>query len=145
MAGASDTAEFKVNLDTGALKGNAQSASQHLEQLQKQIDKDTTALGQMQKAMKQLQQGASVDVATFKALTQRIDAQKQKIAGLRSDYINLGGTFGKIAGPAKKPAEAIRSLTDAAQAAGGPLGRAVGQLSSLGRIAAAGPVLLLRR
>lgn len=143
MPGAGDTAEFKVNLDTGALKGNAQSAAEHLEQLQKQIDKDTTALGQMQKAMKQLQQGTSVDIATFKSLTARIDAQKQKIAGLRSDYINLGGTFGKIAQPAKKPVEAIRSLTEAAQAAGGPLGRTVGQLSSLGRLAAAGPVLLV--
>lgn len=130
MAG-EDTAEFNLKLQDG-VSGPASSAASALEKFREKIDGDTRALSSMQAAMKRLQGGSSVNIQAFKELQQKIDRQKQSIAESTAKYVELGGTFNKVAKPAKKSGEALSELGKAASKMPGPLGRIASSLSNAG-------------
>jgi hypothetical protein len=122
---------FAIKLDTDA--DSTEDAAKVLEKLREQIDGDTTALRQMQAAMKAMQGAATVDVAVFKRLRDEINAKKVAIGGANQEFIKLGGTFGKVAkqaegfaAPLEQVAEpvkaAVHQFEDYANAVKGPLG-----------------------
>lgn len=95
------TAEFALALEDG-ISASSESAKDALQSLQAQIDKDSKALTQMKKAMRQIQAGSSVDVAAYRKLKGEIDATQNSIGKARSSFINLGGDFSKTGKKAKK-------------------------------------------
>lgn len=123
-------ATFAINLEDGT-SGAAASAANALAKLKGQIDGDTKALAQMQRAMKNLQQGSSVNIQQFKDLKAAIEAKKQSIAQAQSSYLSLGGTFNAGGRGAKGLAERFAELTKTSQMMPGPLG---GLLTKLGGI-----------
>ncbi len=136
--------------------GPATSAARALDKLGAKIASDTRALREMQAAMRQLQGGKVVDVSAFRTLQGKIDGLKQSIATGRSEFLQLGGTFGRVAKAAKPPADALGNLhgpaakaanglaeiRGAAQALPGPLGSVVGKLTALGGATAGGLIAI---
>ncbi len=132
---------FSFDLDPSAAKGGANELASTLDQLQGKIDDDTAALGRMQKAMKSLQGGASVDIAAFRSLQKQIDSKKNSIAGLNSKFIELGGTFKKTAKPAQQSGDRIKELFEKMQKGGGPVGGLAGKLGGLRTMLASGGMI----
>lgn len=148
----SATASFGIEIADETAPG-VMSSTQNLEQLRAKLDSDTFALGQMQKALRNLQGGTSVNIAQFRALKQQIADQKIAIAGAQSKYISLGGTFQKVE---KSTVSVTKSLVDAKEgvntlgqdmlAAGGRVGAMSNSASALatrlGKAGVAGVALL---
>lgn len=127
---ADNTATFAIELET---KGNAgaEELASSLQDLQGKIKADTAALREMQAALKSLQGGASVDVAAFKQLRDGIKAKQASIAQANSDFIKLGGTFGKTASGAAAAEGDIGGLLGAIKSGGGPMGGMLEKVQSL--------------
>ena len=148
---ADTTASFAVELKDET-SGSAASAAEALKKLKFSIDDDTKALAAMQRAMKQLQGGTSVNVAAFKELQGRIDAQKSRIAGAQASYVELGGTFNAVRGGAARAGGEVAGLGERFKKIPGPVGDAARKLGdlkgalggvSIGSIVAVGAVALL--
>jgi len=73
---AENTATFAIDFDTKGAKAGAEGAADALEKLKSQIDDDSQALARMQRAMKTLQGGTSVNIQAFKALQTQIEGKK---------------------------------------------------------------------
>jgi hypothetical protein len=134
-------ATFAVELEDGT-SSTAKSAASELKKLKDQITADTRALADMQKAMKNLQAGSSVNIQQFRDLKAQIDAKKQSIAQAQGAFVSLGGTFGKSAGEGKKVASMFELLRERAGMMPGPLGSVVSQLGSLKSMLAGGARVL---
>jgi hypothetical protein len=132
MAGekADAQATFSIDLLDGT-SGAAESAGSALKKLQKQIGDDTSALAAMQRAMKNLQGGTSVNIEQFRHLKAAIDAKKQSIAQAQSSYMALGGTFGGVKRSGKPAIDTLNQLGQTAKGLPGPLGGIVSSLSNL--------------
>lgn len=130
-------AKFAVNLE-GNVQSSAQAAAGALGKLRSQIEAETAALANMKAAMKRLQDGATVDIATFKALEARMSASKNKIADLQRTYIEAGGSFAKVRKPASDSARGLSEFAQAAQVAGGPLVQLASRAGALRGILGAG-------
>src|SRR5690606_24662723 len=74
---------------------SAGSAADALQKLKSKLAEDTAAPAQMQRAMRQMQQGTVVNVEAFKKLRDQITAKKAAIADLTTQYVKLGGNFTK--------------------------------------------------
>ncbi|MHC4622187.1 MAG: hypothetical protein ACYTEQ_31000, partial [Planctomycetota bacterium] len=85
---ATETAKFALELEDG-ISASSESAEDALQSLQAQIDKDSKALTQMKKAMRQMQ-------AAGRKLKGEIDATQDSIGKARASFINLGGDFTKV-------------------------------------------------
>lgn len=140
-------ATFAVELEDG-VSSNAQTAASALEKLKSQLDADSRALSDMQKAMRQLKAATTADVkAPMEDLTKRIEAQKNTIAQAQGAYLALGGKFGgvsKSAGglreslrqviaetkkiPEPPPPDGLKQLAQAAQALPGPISGVITKL-----------------
>lgn len=125
MPGVDAKATFAVGLETQDLVKPGDEAAQVLERLKGKIMADVKALADMNAAMKNLKGGTAVNVSAFRDLKERMDKQRQSIAAAQGDFLKLGGRLGDLS---KKAVTAsgkggIKSLSDAASAAGGPLGR----------------------
>jgi hypothetical protein len=136
-------ATFAVGLDTEGVVKPGDEAAQVLERLKTKIHADVAALAQMGAAMKNLKGGSSINIAAFKDLTEKIAKQKQGIAGAQADYIRLGGRLGDLGKKAVAGKGGLSSLSEAAGAAGGPLGRLLGGASRLGTMFGAGSLAAL--
>lgn len=123
-------ATFTVALEDET-SGAATSAAKALQQLREQIDGDTRALAEMQKAMKNLQSGNVVNIQQFKELKAKIDAKKQAIATAQSSYISLGGTFGKTRSSGQGMSAVLQQLKEQAQGMPGPLSGVARGLGSI--------------
>lgn len=141
MGKADAEATYQVNLEDGTSK-TAESAANALKQLQKSIQADTSALRAMQAAMKNLQGGASVNIAQFQKLKQQIDAKKQSIAAAQSSYISLGGSLNGVKGKSQAAKDAFAELQKNAQALPGPVGNIASQFQALKGMLAGGAIAL---
>lgn len=152
MAEDTTKATFAVELQDNVSAG-AESAAGALEKLKEQLDADSKALNDMQRAMKQLKAATTADVAApMASLTKQIEAQKNTIAQAQGAYLALGGKFGGVAKKAKGLRESLREvieevkkvpkvpqpqatglqqLTQAAQALPGPIGGVIAKLNTL--------------
>lgn len=118
---ADEKATFAVEVKDDA-SGAALSAADALKKMKFSIDDDVKALGNMQRAMKQLQSASSVNVEAFRDLSAKIDAQKNKIAASQAEYLRLGGGFGVARSGAKSVGEAVGNLSDRFKKVPGPIG-----------------------
>lgn len=142
-------AEFQLGLDADALKAESESAANALEKLRESIDKDSKALADMQKAMRNLQSGKVVNVAQYRELQGQIDKTKASIASAQGQYVSLGGKFGDIGKKAKDATkggdafkEQFESLTKVMQGMPGPLNGIMGHLGKLRGLLAGGAIAL---
>lgn len=113
------------------VSGAATSAAKALEKLDKQIASDTKALAAMQKAMKDLQGGTSVNVEQYKKLQATIDKQKQSIAEARAKVLDLGGGFKKTGGSSNSLESKLKLLAEKTKGLPGPIGGVVNTLQTL--------------
>ena len=127
------TASYAVELDE-RMSGPAAKAATALTDLRSTIDRDTKALTEMQKAMRNLQGGTSVNIQQYRQLKAAIDAKKSSIAQAQSAYLSLGGSFSRAAQPARAFKDRMTELTQAAQQMPGPLGRLVGLFDKFARL-----------
>src|SRR5262249_20307737 len=103
------------------------------------------------------QGGTNVNIASFKKLKDEIAAKKAEIAGSTESFLQMGGTFGKVAkaiegggeglaGGAKGAADAMRALGGSIRLVDGPAGgflkKAGMMVKSLGKAGVAGLALL---
>ncbi len=80
---------FKLNLESN-LQDTASKDAASLEALQSKLRAEEQALASMENQMLALQKASSVDVAAFKKLEGAIASQKDKVAGLTTEMVNLG-------------------------------------------------------
>lgn len=139
MADAQST--FALDLEDGT-SGPAEDAASALQNLRSQIDADTKALAAMQKAMKNLQGGTSVNVKQFKELKAQIDLKKQALAQNTSAVLAMGGSLRSSSGSGKAMKSMLEQITKQAQGLPGPLAGVVGQLSSMRGLLAGGLIAL---
>jgi hypothetical protein len=125
---ATETAKFALELEDG-ISASSESAEDALKSLQAQIDKDSAALTQMKKAMREMQAGGSVDIDAYRKLKSEIDATQDSIGKARAAFVNLGGDFAKL-GRKKPPRppdvgdpKGLADMLSAANALPGPLGQ----------------------
>ena len=125
---ATKTAEFALSMKDD-ISASSESAEDSLKSLQSQIDKDSKALSEMRKAMRQMQAAGSVDISAYRKLKEQIDETQESIGKARAAFVNLGGEFGKIKKkkkiipPVEKPKE-LGEMLSAVNALPSPLARA---------------------
>jgi hypothetical protein len=110
VASDNNTAELKIEL-TDDVSGAAEQAANALADLQTKLAADTQELAAMQKAMRNLQGAAVVNIQQFKQLEAAIAAKKGAIGQAQGAYVALGGTFTKTKAPAQGFGEQLRQLT----------------------------------
>lgn len=135
------TATFAIELQDDT-SGAANAAATSLSDLKKKIDEDVKALREMRRAMRNLKGNTSTSAATFKALKDRIAAQKASIASAQSRYLQLGGTFGATGAKTSSFASQITELGGALSGGGGALAGFGGGLARLGPLLA-NPITLV--
>lgn len=118
----------------------ALSAAGALQKLQSSIDADTRALSQMQKAMRNLQQGNSVNIEQYRALKKGIDEKKESIAKAQQSFLALGGSFEK-AKPTGLTAK-LEELRKTTQGMPGPLDGILAKLTGLGSMLGKGLIVV---
>jgi hypothetical protein len=133
---ATETAKFALELEDG-ISSSAESAQDALQSLQSQIDRDSKALRNMKKAMKDMQAGSSMDVSAYHKLQAEIDATQHSIAEARASFVNLGGDFSKLGQKAKTTklaptadSKGLNEMLGAANGLPGPLGKLSGSLGN---------------
>lgn len=141
MAGekADAVATWSIDLEDNT-SGTAESAVEALAKLKRGIEADTRELAAMQKAMRNLQQGSSVNIAQFRELKARIDAKKASIAQAQSAALSLGETFKGTRRSGKSFSDALAELNKTATAMPGPMGGVIGRLSTIKGLLAGGVV-----
>lgn len=137
---ADERATFALDLE-GNLKQNAESDAQAIERLQAELLGGTQALRGMQQALRNLQGGKSVDIATTRKLRDEMAATKAKIANTQQGLLQLGGTAKGLPKPVKEAGSSFSRLADAVQKSGGPLGSFAGRLEEVSKLAASGVIV----
>jgi hypothetical protein len=134
---ATETAVWSVELKD-SVSGAAGQAANALANLRTKIQQDSRELREMQQALSRLRQGTTVNAAAVKELTERISAKKTEIANAQGRFLELGGTFGNVAGAAGSADANMAQMMGVASRMGGPVGRLAGMVSSLGGFLSAG-------
>lgn len=116
----------------------ASGAADALQKLKGRLDEDTAALSQMQRAMRQMQQGTVVNVAAVKQLREQIAAKKAAVADATSQYVKMGGTFQKVAPQIQGSGKGLKGFADMAKASGSPLGAMLGRIQGVTKALAPG-------
>ena len=138
----STKADFKVGLETEGLTANAKSAAGALEELKKSIDSDSRALAEMNKAMRNLQSGSVVNVATYRQLKEQMDLKRESIAKAQASYVGLGGSFDKTKSSGGGLESRLAAMTKNMQGMPGPIGGIVGRLGQFKGLLAGGAIAL---
>jgi len=141
MAEAKQKATFELELEDDMSK-SAESAAGALEKLRTQIDSDSRALADMQKAMRNLQGGTVVNVAQFRKLKEQIDLKKASIASAQGSFVSLGGTFGKTGSSGRGLESRLAALSSQMSGMPGPIGGAVSSFSKLSALIGGGAMTL---
>lgn len=128
-----DTAKFEISLDDG-VSGPAKTAKSALGDLRAQLDRSRGELASMNRAMREMKAGGDTASAGFTELKAKIEAQKASVAAATAKYVELGGSFRKVAPEAKKAKSAMESLVDSAGSSAPPLAKMVSQLGLIGPI-----------
>jgi len=129
-SGSEAVARFSLEMDSNA-SSVAGDSSRALADLQTQIQGDTVALREMQKALRNLQGGSAVNIQVARDLKDRIAAQKATIASTTQQYVQMGGTFKDIGKGGKDAGAGLKNLGELVQAAPGPLGKLTSSLGGL--------------
>ena len=141
--GAEQTAVFTVDLETGKVTEGSNSAVQALAQMKSAIERDKSALKELEAQLKLMQSGTSVNVTAFKALKDQIESKKSAIQSSSSEFVKLGGKLGDLGKKTKDAAKDAGGLATKVGELGGkvsqmpgPLGSAGGALSSFASLLA---------
>ncbi len=133
-------AEFALQL-TDEASGAADSVANALGKLRSSIEGDQRELAEMQKAMRNLQMGTSVNIDQFRKLKAGVDAKRQSIATAQAQYINLGGTFAKTSNSGRGLTARFTALQKQITDMPGPLGRLGGSLGRIGGMVGGGGMI----
>lgn len=123
---------FSINMD-GDIAAKANKDADALEKLQNALRAEEKALAAMQKQMTALQKASNVDVATYRKLDAAIKSQKDKVAGLTGQLVNMGATG---LDPAKEKALNLGQAFSSLQQRAGPVGQFFAALGPWGVAAA---------
>lgn len=137
---ADERATVAVDLQSN-VRSVAESDAEALERLQAELTGNVEALRNMQKAMRNLQGGKTVDIATTRKLRDEMAATKARIASTQQAVIGLGGAFKRTVSPANEAKGGVQRLRDAALLTGGPLGQLTGRLGALARLVGSGVIV----
>lgn len=146
---ADSSVTFGVDLE----EHGGDDATAALERLRSKIQEDTGALRELQAAMRALKSGPAVDISAFKNLRDQIDATKASLSNNQASFVNMGGTFGKLADGAKGAGDAAKeggasmeALGQSVKGALGPMGgmieRAQSLIKGLGKAGVAGVIAI---
>jgi len=120
----------------------AESAASALAKLQDSIKADTKALADMQRTMATLQKATKPDTEQIQRLEKAMGQLKERVAGSRSKFIDLGGQFGRNYRESNRFKQKLDELAKAASIIPGPFGNVLSLLQrlagakSLARVAA---------
>jgi len=92
MAVTDSTARFTIQLDDKA-SGPSMTAAKALEELRSTLVKDKKALADMNRGLKDMQQGSSVNLRAAQELRQKIELKKQAISDASGKVVELGGSL----------------------------------------------------
>ncbi|MBA3841097.1 MAG: hypothetical protein H0X39_00480 [Actinobacteria bacterium] len=123
-------ATLAIDLKDGT-SGAAESAAKALQKLKVSIEGDSKSLASLQRAMKNIQGGASVNIAQFKALEAQIKAKRNAIASAQSAYIDLGGSLDAIGKRSRPVISSFAELAEQSKHASGPLADMIGRLDGI--------------
>lgn len=141
MAEKDAVSTWSIDLEDNT-SGTAETAVEALSKLKRQIESDTRALSEMQKALRNLQGGTVVNIAQFRELKAKIDAKKQSIAEAQSAVLGLGGAFTRTGRSARPTTSSLAELGKVASAMPGPIGGVVSRLGALKGMLAGGVIAL---
>jgi hypothetical protein len=130
MAERDEQATYAINLEDGT-SGPAESAAAALRSLQRQMQADTAELAALQKAMRNLQGGTSVNIAQFRQLREQIELKKQAIAGAQSSFLGLGGSASDMTKKLNPARSGFMRMKETADQLPGPLGGVLGGFAKL--------------
>jgi hypothetical protein len=142
-ASADNTATFAIDLQTQGAQANADALGGSLESLGTSIDENAAQLARMQKALRDMKGGSSVNIQAFENLKKQIDAKKASIGQMQAKYVELGGTFKRTKKPIDDNAAGLKELLERMQKGGGPIGGLAGRLQGLRGLLAGGGVLVV--
>lgn len=125
------TASFAIDLESN-VAGVALESAAALEELRDSIQADTAALGNMNKALRQLQGGAAVDIQTVRQLKAQIAATKATVAQNTQAFVQSGGSFRKLKPAVQEAGTSLKELGTVTKLLPAPLQSIGGKLSGLG-------------
>jgi len=124
-----DYATFRIGL-IDDVSPQAKTAAETLQGLQTQMSKDTKALSELQRALKNLKGAAQPNTAEIAKLEAALTATRQRLSETQQQFLDLGGTFGRAGKGAGSFKDRLAELAKTAQAAPGPIGMLMQKLSA---------------
>lgn len=124
MPGNGQTETFTIRIDSNAAKTAREDAAE-LENLRKRFDATTSSLKQHETALRRLQQGGVVNIATARDLKSKIEAEKNALAEMTEKVTNAGKSFEGLSVQAKKNEDKLKESRAAAMAFADAAGGAV--------------------
>lgn len=137
-----DYATFRIGL-IDDVSPEAESAAGALQKLQTQMARDTKALGEMQKAMRNLKGAAQPNTVEIAKLAKAITDTKQRVSEAQQQFLDLGGTFRRGGAGAGSFKDRLAELAKSAQSAPGPIGQLMTRLSAFIANASTGRLALM--
>lgn len=126
---ATATATFLLQLDANV--GAAGAAAGDLNLLKTAISSDIAELSALETAMKQVNKGGEVNVATFRAMQARAEELKESIATGQQEFVRLGGSFSAASKATEGMALSTGKLDETTKKALGPMGEKIERLGAL--------------
>lgn len=108
MANVAST-KFGIELDD-QVSDPADQAARALQNLQRRIDDDTSAIAQMNRAMKNLKAATTPNIAEITKLQEAITAKRNDVAAATTKMIEQGGSLVKLRSHAGSAARGIKDL-----------------------------------
>lgn len=138
------TASYGIEIDVDGTD-SAEDAAKALENLRESIAGDTVALGEMQKALRQMQGGTVVSAQAFRTLRKEIAAKKESLAQASQQMVLYRSKFPGAIDAVKKARAAEKEHAGAVKALRGELFGAEHQILGLrmSTLRSVGPALAL--
>lgn len=137
-----DYASFRIAL-VDDVSSSADAAAEAMENLQRQLTKDTKALADVQKALRNLRGAAQPNTKEIQRLETAAGQLKERLSDTQQKFLGMGGTFARTAKASSGFREQLAALAKASQALPGPLGQLFQKLSLFVANASAGKLALL--
>lgn len=133
MAENNTSASFTIHLED-EISASANASADALQHLRDQIDKDTRAMDNMQKAMRRLKAGGLSDTPQYKALSNAVKDQKQKIGEVQTEYLRMGGGLSNLTKKSGDFRDGLTGLEKKLSGLPGPLGQVGQWVGKLGKL-----------
>ena len=124
------------------MSGAASTAASALDTLHDSLDRDTKSLAEMQRAMKRMQAGSSVNVETYRKLSASMAATRERMAQTQTTIVGMGGSLTRVKSQARVAQSGFEQLAQQAQSMPGPLGVLVSRFQSLAKVLTGGGMKL---